>query len=85
MAALKTREIALPAARRHCQEMEVQFLDQSVSLGRIWLKRAADNKVRIWRSYQFEFTATGDQRYRGQVVMLGNAVEFVQLEPHRIN
>lgn len=85
LAALRVREIALQAARRHCKAMDVQLLDQSVGIHRIWLKRDAAKKIRFWRSYQFEFASTGDERYRGRVVTLGHIVESVQLDPHRMN
>ncbi len=79
------KEIALRGARTHCQSFEVQLLDESVVLRGLWLKRDSNGALRIRRSYTFEFTSTGDDRYHGCVVMLGTAIETVQLEPHRLN
>ena len=80
---LKVREIALNAARLHSDKMDVQLLDQSVGVHRVWLKRGRDNWLHIWRNYQFEFTSTGDERYKGHVITLGEWVESVQLPVHR--
>ena len=80
---LKVREIALNAARLHSDKVDVQLLDQSVGVHRVWLKRGRDNRLHIWRNYQFEFTSTGDERYKGHVITLGDWVESVQLPVHR--
>jgi hypothetical protein len=39
----------------------------------------------LWRAFYFEFTVIGDDRYVGRVVMLGNRVSEVQLDPHRMH
>jgi hypothetical protein len=79
------RELALRAAREHCQQLQVQLLDDGVARRGFWLKRGDDGRLHIWRSYQFEFTATGDDRYQGRVFMLGQRVEAIRLETHRIH
>ena len=81
---LRVREIALNAARSHSKEMSVQLLDQSVGIHRVWLKRGSDNRLHIWRNYQFEFASTGDERYKGHVITLGDLVESVQLDVHKV-
>lgn len=81
---LHVREIALKAARQHSDELSVQLLDQSVGIHRVWLKRGRDNRLHIWRNYQFEFTSTGDERYKGHVITLGEQVETVQLQVHKV-
>ncbi|MCF6252229.1 MAG: DUF3301 domain-containing protein [Methylococcaceae bacterium] len=82
--AMKAREIAFIAVNVHCQKMDVQLLDEYVALIGIWPKRDDDGKIKAWRSYQFEFTSTGDERYNGKVVMMGDKVLSIQLEPYRI-
>ncbi len=79
------QEIAHLAAKRHCQQMEVQLLDDTVAVSRFWLKRDARGQFRVWRTYLFEFTSTGDERYQGRVVTLGSQVEAVQLQTHRLH
>ncbi len=83
--ALIAKERAYAAALRHCQEMQVQLLDQNVYLRRLWLKRDDRGRLCLWRAFYFEFTALGDERYLGRVIMLGGRVTAVQLETHRIH
>lgn len=79
------KEAALRMARAHCKSFGVQLLDDSVVMRGLWLKRDASGTLRVRRSFVFEFTSTGDERYHGDVVMLGALMETVQLEPHRLN
>jgi len=79
---LKAREIAFRAAKTYCQQMDVQLLDEYVALNGLWPRKDVAGKTRAWRSYQFEFSSTGNERYSGKVIMLGKRVLSVQLEPH---
>ncbi|MEE9356111.1 MAG: DUF3301 domain-containing protein [Methylococcaceae bacterium] len=81
---LQVREIALKASKAYCEKMDVQLLDGYVALKALWLKRDKNGKLRAWRSYLFEFTATGEDRYNGIIVTLGKHVESIELEPYRI-
>lgn len=80
----KVREIALRYARRQCEEIELQLLDESVALKAIWLKRDDNGHIRVWRRYHFEFTSTGDERYTGKVITLGHRISGFNLAPHRL-
>ncbi len=77
------RELALLATRRYCEQHAVQLLDDTVALRGFGWKRDAHGRLRPWRAFAFEFTATGDERYRGRTLMLGNRLERVELPPHR--
>ncbi len=77
------REIALRATLQHCVGEEVSLLDQTVALRRIGLRRDNALRLRLWRRYQFEFTVTGGERYRGHTDMLGMNVSKITLPPHR--
>jgi hypothetical protein len=79
------KQIALQAACSYCKKIDVQLLDETVVLRGFWLKRNARGHLCLWRSYDFEFTSTGDERYTGKVVLLGRAVEDIHLDPHRLN
>jgi hypothetical protein len=83
--AYAVKESVLQIVRRHCKAMDVQLLDDTVALRGMWLKRDAHGSLRVRRSYVFEFTSTGDERYHGDAVMLGLYLETIQLEPHRLN
>ena len=83
--AQKIKEIALNYTRRQCAELELQLLDDNFKLRGFWLKRDSNGQLRIWRSYNFEFSSTGDERYAGRVVTLGNKVTDLHLAPHRLH
>ncbi len=80
----QAKDRANAAALRECEKMDVQMLDQSVYLRRVWIKRGRDGRPGFWRAFYFEFTVTGGDRYQGQVLMLGRRIERVELEPHRM-
>ncbi len=83
--AMRTKEIAVKAAEKHCEFMQVQFLDQTVFLKKLYIKRNSTGHLGFMREYYFEFTVSGEDRYFGRVFMLGNRVESVNLDPHRIH
>jgi hypothetical protein len=80
---LKARERALRAGRSACQRYELQFLDDTVSFTRLGLARNEDGQLRIARTYNFEFSDTGNNRRHGAILMLGGELEDLRLEPYR--
>ncbi len=78
------KEIAVNVIKLHCKKMDVQLLDESVVLRRYWFKRNVVGNLQVWRSFHFEFTSTGVDRFSGRVIFLGKKVLDLQLEPHRI-
>ncbi|MDQ7091226.1 MAG: DUF3301 domain-containing protein [Methylococcales bacterium] len=81
--ALKARETALNAAKRHCQKLELQMLDECVALTAFWIKRNKKGQFEGWRSYSFEFSSTGLERYQGKLTLLGSTIIAIELEPYR--
>jgi len=81
--AVRAKELARRAGKEACARAEVQFLDDTVALRRLRLKRDARGALRLWREYGFEFTRLGERRYRGSIVLFGTKVNEVQMEPHR--
>ncbi|WP_324778544.1 DUF3301 domain-containing protein [Thiobacillus sedimenti] len=79
-AGLQVREQAVAVGRRACRDAGVQFLDDSVALGRIRLARNGDGQLQFRRDYRFEFSDTGDNRRPGVVRMLGDHAEWVSLD-----
>ncbi|MCW8194844.1 DUF3301 domain-containing protein [Proteobacteria bacterium 005FR1] len=76
------RERALAASRDYCEQMGVQFLDGSVVRTGIRITRARSGTVALAQRFQFEFTVTGERRYRGEAVFVGNRQVSMRLEPH---
>lgn len=71
------------AAKRYCEQHGVQFLDQNVVLNGVKFARSTQQLFAIQRRYYFEFSSVGDHRYQGIVVMLGNRIDMVELEPFK--
>lgn len=60
------------------------MLDGYVALNGIGLKRNKAGKISLRRSFLFEFSSTGNERYNGNVLMLGRKVESIYMDPYRI-
>jgi hypothetical protein len=86
MDSLKAREVAVRAAREACAQDGLLFLDQTVSITTVKLARDDNGRVQLQRSYEFEYSDTGDNRRKGNVVLLGRTVILfnVGLRPVRL-
>lgn len=82
MDSLRARETAIAAGRSACARYGLQLLDDTVAFTRLRLARDPGGRVRLKRTYAFEFTDTGNNRRHGSIVMLGPQVEDLQLEPY---
>ncbi|GAA5216319.1 DUF3301 domain-containing protein [Corallincola platygyrae] len=78
------KELALKAARAHCEQMNVQLLDYTAYQQKLRIRRGKDGKLHFLRIFQFEFSSMGEDRYIGRVEMLGNKLQHIELAPHRI-
>ncbi len=78
------KELALQAVQKRCEELSLCMLDQTVALRRVRLRRNARGQVACLRVYQFEFSATGEERYQGHIELLGSQVRSIYLPPHRV-
>lgn len=83
--AREMKERALIAARKRVQELELEFLDDSVVLHRLRPIRDGGGQWRLLRRYRFEFSATGDERYQGWIELAGYRVRAIHLDPHRMS
>ncbi|MDH4325620.1 MAG: DUF3301 domain-containing protein [Betaproteobacteria bacterium] len=79
---LRAREHAVAAGRAACVRYGVQLLDETVAFARLRLARDDEGRLRLRRTYTFEFSDTGDNRRHGAIVMLGARLEDLQLEPY---
>lgn len=77
---LRCKEIARAAGLRACQQAGTQFLDDTVALSSLRLRRDTRGHVVLYREYRFEFTPNRDYRLRGEIAMLGRHVVRVALE-----
>lgn len=81
---LRARERAVAAGRAACARYGLQFLDETVAFVRLSAARDEEGRLRLRRTYAFEFSDTGDNRREGVIVTLGGELADVQLEPYRI-
>ena len=77
------KQLAYTIAKRRCEEANVQLLDQSVMLKRLRIRRVHSGGLSVVRFFEFEFTASGAERYQGEVEMLGQHLVRVGMEAHR--
>jgi len=82
---LRARERAVNAGRAACERYELQFLDDTVSFARMRLARDDDGRLRVARTYTFEFSDTGNNRRDGAIVMLGGKLQDLHFEPYRLH
>ena len=71
---IKVREAAVAAAREACVAEGLMLLDDTVAITGVKPVRNAEGHIRLQRSYDFEFSDTGDNRRKGSVVLLGRRV-----------
>ena len=81
---LHALEVARHAGKKASNELDLQFLDDTVASTRLRLARNHAGRRVFHRTYRFEFTETGDTRREGHLILLGDEVESVILEPYQI-
>ena len=79
---LRARERALAAGRGACERYGVQLLDETVQFAQLRLGRDDEGRLRLRRTYTFEFSDTGNNRRHGAIVMLGAQLQDMQFEPY---
>jgi len=78
------KQIAHRLAKRRCDQSDVQFLDDSVVLSKVRLRRNQQGRIGLQCSFTFEFASLGDARYRGELLFLGKALQHIEMEPHKL-
>jgi hypothetical protein len=74
LTSLTVREAAVKGARSACESEALLLLDDTVAIAAIKLARDAEGHIRLQRTYDFEYSDTGDNRRKGSIVMLGAQV-----------
>lgn len=85
---VKSREVkdrALVSAARYCKDLSLMLLDQTIVLKRQRIARDERGSLCVERTYHFDFSSAGDDRYQGKIVMQGARVASIKLAPHRID
>lgn len=76
LAGARAREMATALAHRHCDNRNLQFLDETVSIARIGLRWTPDG-IRVRRMFRFDYSLEGVGRRTGYILMLGLALEAI--------
>ncbi|HEX8964562.1 MAG TPA: DUF3301 domain-containing protein [Rhodocyclaceae bacterium] len=76
---LKARDAGIAAVRDACQAEGLQLLDETMSIAGLKPARDEDGRLVLRRTYQFEYSDTGDNRRRGSLVMLGQRVLVINI------
>ncbi|MCP1374110.1 DUF3301 domain-containing protein [Dyella lutea] len=74
----RARELAVAAARRHCELQGLQLLDETVGLRSLRL-RTVNGSRGIEHGYAFEVSIDGDDREPGRIWMQGRRVTGLSL------
>ncbi len=77
---LAARESANAAAMEACKRLSLQFLDGTVAFARLALVRV-DGRLKLRRTYVFDYTAKSIERRQGFVLLTGHRVESVGYAP----
>ena len=75
---LRARELATGICRAACQQRGLQFLDQTVALRHLGVRRTHDG-LRLRRVYRFDYSEEGVGRQDGYLVILGLNLESISL------
>lgn len=75
---LRARELATGICRAACEQRNLQFLDQTVALRHLGVRRT-DAGLRPRRVYRFDFSEEGVGRRSGYLVLVGLDLESISL------
>lgn len=81
---MQSKEAARKAGKQACTNAQVQFLDDTVELKKLWVHRNERGRLELCRIFFFEFTSDGSSRYQGRIVLTGSVVRDVQMDAYRI-
>ncbi len=76
---LRARDFALDGARRACDAEGVQLLDWTVAMKKIRFGRDDEGRRGLQRTYEFEFSDTGNNRIGGSITVIGRQMLALNL------
>lgn len=76
------RDMAVEYGKKLSQRYQLQFLDETVSCGKLRLKRDEFGHVQLHRIYDFEVTAYGQERMPCQLQLLGKQLLNWHIPPY---
>jgi len=79
----RAREAGVQAARSSCAREGVQLLDDTVAFRSLRFTRDDDGRLALRRVYDFEYSGSGADRFRGTVILVGKEVVMLDVSEHR--
>lgn len=79
---LDKRERAISLGRELAARFNLQLLDESVACSRIWFGRNRKGHVQLLRTYEFDVSASGDDRLHCHLTVLGNQLTSWHIPPY---
>jgi len=79
---LNKRERAILLGSELSARFNLQLLDESVACSRIWLGRNRRGHVQLLRTYEFDVSASGNDRLHCQLMLLGNQLGYWHIPPY---
>lgn len=76
----ENQTLALQAARRYCEQRNIQLLDDTLFFQSFTFATLSNTKRYFCRKYIFDFCDSGTDRHNGEILLRGNAVIRVVLE-----
>ena len=81
---LRAREAALAAGRAACERYGLLLLDDTVAVTKLRFARDDDGRLRVARTYGFEFSDTGNNRRQGSIFLVGGQAEDIHFDPYAV-
>lgn len=79
------KEIAVRQGKQLCQQADVVFLDDTVALNRLRLRRQLSGSIVFYRRFVFEFCTDGENRYSGYIDMMGRLIQQTHMDVYRVS
>ena len=79
---LDKRERAIALGTELASRLNLQMLDETVACSRIWLGRNRKGHVQLLRTYEFDVSASGDDRLHSSLTLLGNHLSAWHIPPY---
>ncbi|HLB30286.1 MAG TPA: DUF3301 domain-containing protein [Gammaproteobacteria bacterium] len=79
-AALHAREKILQFCRAACRDAGYQFLDETVALESMSIRKGSHGLPILCRRYRFEISEDGTDRYPGYVILTGDHITNLFLQ-----
>ena len=79
---IRTKEIACMHGKARCKDLGVTFLDETVEIKKVRLRRNTRGTIVFYREYRFEFSSDGVRRFDGSVVMLGKVLASLDMSAY---